>query len=131
MTGSQIINIADGIGTSVPHYQLRVIIWMILIDNWQGSDIIKVTLDGNQTLTQSRNTRQTSEKVCGNNGDFEDYVRFDKTYTHNTSNPYSINITTNNSGSKWGIKEVVVLAKLCHVACTSCFGALVSQCTSC
>ena len=131
ITGSGNTTFFDSAGCSLPHYQLRIIVWIILIDEWQGSDTIKVTLEGNQTKTQTRNSRQSSEKVCGNNGNSEDYVRFDQTYTHNTSNNYTIDIYSSNTNSKWGIREVMVLAKLCHPACLSCFGSLVSQCTSC
>ncbi len=44
------------------------------------------------------------EKTCGTNGDDEDYVRFDQTFTHNTSNPYAIEIKTNGTNQKWGMK---------------------------
>ncbi len=56
---------------------------MILIDNWQGTDIISVTLNSNQTLSVNRNSRQANEKVCGVSGDNEDYLRFDQIYLHN------------------------------------------------
>ncbi len=52
----------------------------------------------------NRNNKVTNQKTCGNNGDDEDYVRFDRTYTHNATAPYSFTITTNNSNSKWGVK---------------------------
>lgn len=77
---------------------------MILIDNWQGSDQIRAKLDGNQTQTMNRNNRLSNERTCGTGNNQEDYLRFDKTYTHNTTNPYNVSITTNNSGLKWGIK---------------------------
>ncbi len=51
-----------------------------------------------------RNDRLSNQKTCGNGDNQEDYLRFDKTYTHNTTNPYNVSITTNNSGLKWGIK---------------------------
>lgn len=92
--------------------------------------MIRGTLDGNQTKSISRNSRQVDEKVCGNDGNQEDYVRYDQTFIHNTSTPFNVSFTTTGS-SKWGIKEVIFLAKLCHWACLSCFGALVSQCTAC
>ncbi len=47
LTGSATITFTDSTGAQVPHYQLRVIFWMILIDNWQGSDQIRARLDGN------------------------------------------------------------------------------------
>lgn len=37
----------------------------------------------------SRNNRLSNQKTCGNTGDWDDYLRFDKTYTHNTTNPYN------------------------------------------
>ena len=47
LTGSSKITFTDSNGPQVPHYQLRVIFWMILIDDWQGSDQIRAKLDGN------------------------------------------------------------------------------------
>ena len=52
----------------------------------------------------NRNNRMTAQKTCGNNGDWDDYLRFDRTYTHNSTIPYNFSITTNNSGSRWGVK---------------------------
>lgn len=69
MTGAQTIIFSNTNGVSLPHYQIRIIFWMILMDNWQGSDMISATLEGNQTKTVSRNSRTSSEKVCGNSGD--------------------------------------------------------------
>ena len=130
-TGNDVVTYTDTSGVSLPHYQLRIIAWVILIDDWQGQDNVKVTLDGTDSQTQSRNSRQTNEKTCGNGGNWEDYVRFDKTYTHNISTPFTIDITTTGSNSRWGVKEVVVIARLCHAACLSCFGGLATQCYSC
>lgn len=39
LTGRDIITYSIA-GTDLPHYQIRVIFWMILIDNWGGSDQI-------------------------------------------------------------------------------------------
>ncbi len=77
---------------------------MILIDNWQGSDQIRVTLNGNQIQTMNRNNRLTNQKVCGNSGDYDDYLRFDRTFNHNLTGSYNVTISTNNTISKWGIK---------------------------
>lgn len=134
MTGSNTVTYSDPNGPQVAFYQMRVVFWMILIDNWQGSDTIKATINSNTSLVQSmsRNNRQTSEKTCGSSGDWDDYLRFDKTYTFNASMmPYTVAITTNNSGSKWGVKELAVLVKTCNVACTACFGSFITQCYSC
>lgn len=131
MSGPAVIQFQDTVGVLLPHYQLRIIFWTILMDNWGGGDLIKATLEGNQTQTSNKNNRTASEKTCGNGGDWDDYVRFDRTYTHNVSTPYTIDITTNSSNSKWGVKELIVLAKLCHPACTACFGSFITQCWAC
>lgn len=61
LTGtSSVIRFSDPNGVQVPHYQLRIIFWTILIDSWQGSDTFTVTLEGNQTQTTTRNSRATS-----------------------------------------------------------------------
>jgi hypothetical protein len=60
LNGSATITFVDSNGPQVPCYQLRVIFWMILIDNWQGSDQIRVTLNGNQIQTMNRNNRLTN-----------------------------------------------------------------------
>lgn len=44
MTGPGINTFSDMNGCQLPHYQFRIIFWMILVDNWQGSDMISVTL---------------------------------------------------------------------------------------
>jgi hypothetical protein len=44
MTGPGVITFSDPAGVQVPHYQLRVIFWTILIDNWGGSESIITTL---------------------------------------------------------------------------------------
>ena len=45
--------------------------------------------------------------------------------------PYTVSISTNNSNSKWGVKELVVIVRVCNIACASCFGGLINQCYSC
>lgn len=37
----------------------------------------------------------------------------------------------NSAKEDWGIKEIIVLAHTCHIACTSCWGTSVSQCWTC
>lgn len=59
LIGSTAIQFTNYNGVTLPHYQLRIIIGIILIDNWQGSDTISVILNNNQIKTQNRNSRQT------------------------------------------------------------------------
>lgn len=43
LTGKDIITYSVA-GTDLPHYQIRVIFWMILIDNWGSSDWISANV---------------------------------------------------------------------------------------
>lgn len=62
LSGSSVLLYTDSTGPQVPFYQIRVIFWVILIDSWQGTDRIKVTLNNNISLVQTmlRSYRQTS-----------------------------------------------------------------------
>ena len=75
--------------TGSSFYQLRLICWIILIDEWKGEDRVIVDFypDGNSSIyeTQSmiRSSRWEAEKLCGNNGNSEDYLHLDETFTYN------------------------------------------------
>lgn len=65
LTGTDKIIFVDSTGPAVPHYQMRIIVWVILIDGWAGSDTVRVTLNSNQTLTMAQSAKTSSETVCG------------------------------------------------------------------
>lgn len=44
LTGSSIVRFTDSAGVQVPHYQIRIIFWTILIDSWGGGDTITAIL---------------------------------------------------------------------------------------
>lgn len=45
LTGtSSVIRFSDVAGVQVPHYQIRIIFWTLLIDSWGGGDTISATL---------------------------------------------------------------------------------------
>jgi hypothetical protein len=43
-SGSNKVIFSDQNGVQVPHYQIRIVYWMVLIDSWQGTDQIFTTL---------------------------------------------------------------------------------------
>lgn len=93
----------------MPHFQIKVIFWMIQIDSWGSNDLINVTLNSmslNYTSSNKRDSiyRVQSSYVCGTSNKTENYWRYEGNFNQNDSSPYEITITTNNSGSKWGIK---------------------------
>lgn len=59
LTGSNKITFSDANGITLPHYQIKILFGMILIDSWQGSDVITATLNGLQPKTTARGNRQT------------------------------------------------------------------------
>ena len=44
------ITFTDSVGINVPHYQLRVTFWTILIDDWKNQDLIHVDVNSGQHL---------------------------------------------------------------------------------
>lgn len=58
LTGTTKITFTDDTGVSDPHYQIRLIFAIILIDNWPSTNIISVTLNGTQLRTRRNNHTQ-------------------------------------------------------------------------
>lgn len=61
------------------------------------------------------------------------YVRFDATYTHSdTTGPISFNMTSIlTTNGTFGIRDVLIIAKLCHSYCQLCTGSTNTTCTAC
>ena len=58
-SGNSPMQFSDFSGAQVPHFQIRVIFWMIQIDSWTSSNAIYVTLNStslNQTVTKSQSS---------------------------------------------------------------------------
>ena len=49
LTGKNVIKYTYATGAQMGHFMLRIVFWMLLIDNWSQSDIISVTLNNNET----------------------------------------------------------------------------------
>ena len=85
-TDSSLLSVELTGGTASPFYQLRFIFWGILMDNWNGDDNISAALYGDSVFAENqtvhRSQRWETEKLCGNNGNYEDLIHFDKTYTY-------------------------------------------------
>lgn len=79
---------------------------------------------------------QYPENICGGTGNATDCVRIrEYTMTHNSSFVF-LNFSALTSESDplvqwWGVKELIVAAKLCHAYCLTCYGANNSNCLSC
>jgi hypothetical protein len=61
MTGPGIITYTDPNGPQVGFYQMRIIFWMITIDDWQNSDTVTVKINSNSSFvkTMREDQRQT------------------------------------------------------------------------
>ena len=51
---SDSIVFTDSVGVDTPHYELRVMFWTILIDNWENKDLIHVDVNSGQTALSQR-----------------------------------------------------------------------------
>lgn len=71
-------------GVLVPFFELRLIFWTVLIDDWKDSDKAVLVLDGGETKTHWRQGRLDTEKNCGG-GDVDDLLIVDRAFTYNTT----------------------------------------------
>lgn len=131
LSDTETFTFTDSLGPQVGHYELRVMMWVIVIENWAGSQKIRTSLDGGTAKSNSVSNSMDNNNNCGGGGK-EYYLITDNNFFHNESTPYTITVSTDgNKGLKWGIQEVIVMARLCNSACTACFGATVDNCTMC
>jgi len=60
------------------------------------------------TVNQSRTSKRvTTDKVCGNIGNFEDYLKINPTFNYNQTNvplTFSISEQSNTKNDPWGVK---------------------------
>ena len=103
-----------------------------MIGYWDGTEEIYLEIDG---------TKYTHEASCGYSmnicsGYQTDCIKIKETVHSHTNPTVTINITSsstevNPAVKYWGIKDLLVVARLCHDECLTCYGALNSQCLTC
>lgn len=64
LTGTAKIKFTDSTGPIVPYYQIRIIVWIILLDGWANTDMITVTFNTTKSLTQLRSNFTSNEALC-------------------------------------------------------------------
>jgi hypothetical protein len=117
-----------------PHFALRVMFAHFLPVAAGGSvdSNIVIGYDGGNTknvpIKTSLAGSNTPTYNCGTASTFiETYV--DYSFTHTATATTNITITT--SGLNFGLREFILIVKLCNGACTSCNGYTTSNCTGC
>ena len=114
------------------HYEVVVRLNMGMIGNWDGSEELYVEVDG---------TRYAHASSCGYSMDIcsgyqTDCIKIKETVHPHTHSTLTLSITSSSTEldpaiKYWGIKDLLVVARLCHDECLTCYGALNSQCLSC
>lgn len=142
---NSVVTITEPGGTSLPHWGLDLFYGMIQIDadgsdSWNNAKIF-TNLNGaspaqNPSYSLNGTNKLASFKTyCGSNNKWENYFQVTNTYTHNATNvdiSFDIKTDNNKPNALYVIKEVVLVAKLCNIACLSCYsGGTNTTCTSC
>lgn len=116
------------------HYQVDLIIWMLLIDTWPSNSYVDVKLvSTGQNILVSQTNTSTNVNYCYG-GANDGFVRFFGSYAHNDIvNTLKFNVTTyiTHSSGLLGIGDIFMIAHLCHPYCKTCTGAASTVCSSC
>lgn len=127
--------------TSLPlnHYALTIRYNVGYIGSWSNTDSLRLTLqDDYQSIIHDYSYHcNKTENICSQVGfNSSDCIRIQEyTMAHNSSflfvNFSSLTSETNPSLQFWGIKELMIVAKLCHDYCFTCYGPDNNNCLSC
>lgn len=131
---NDIINISTKTAVTDPHYEVELLVWMILIDNWPSSSYVDFLLKGS---TQNKSIDQTDSvvntAVCYNaNSDSYVRIRYAQPHTDTMSNvEYKVTVKITSGSGRLGVGDVFLVAKLCHSFCTACTGPTATVCSAC
>jgi len=92
----------------------------------------KLTSTG-QNFSVTQTNSLTSQDYCFSSNQ-DGYVRFDGTYTHSdtTSNiQFLMSSVTTAPSAKFGIRDILLIAKYCHSYCKTCTGPASNVCSAC
>jgi hypothetical protein len=106
------------------HYQLRVMFAYYFLFTTSVSSQLQVYVDGNNN---QQYISRSSNNACGGNSFVVETI--DSSYAHSSS---SVTLyINNNNGYYFGIREFVLITKLCNTNCASCYGYTSSTCYTC
>lgn len=125
-------------GVPFNHYAMIIRFNVALMGFWELSDQLRLTVsDGINNYVFDYSPKSNCFdwlSLCGTNTtDCIGSEQFElKHYTEKiTLNFTSLNPENDTSIQAWGIKELIIAAKMCDPACNICFGPRQDQCTEC
>jgi hypothetical protein len=125
-------------GIPINHYALVVRFNVGFMGSWSSSDGLRLRLeDDEQTIDFDYNYGcSIVENICNEAYPTSDCIRIkEKTLAHNATflalNFSARTTQTDPNLQSWGIKDLLLAAKMCHSACDLCFGPANSDCLSC
>ena len=121
--------------TNIPlnHYELVVRFGVGFMGDWDSHDQILMEIDG-VNYSKSYGGCHQPQPVCLTNGN--DCIRIISHSIRHTSTKAHIKITSSISEVDptyqfWGVKDLLISAKLCDSKCSACFGPSEGECIIC
>lgn len=122
-------------GIPLNHYQIMIRLSVGHIGAWNPTDEMQMTADG---YTYAWNYTGCSSPVflCNQDSAAVDCIKiYEQTISHDRADltlKFSNSLVVANPNKKyWGLKDYVVVAKMCHIKCSTCFGPTEAECISC
>lgn len=120
----------------LPHYLIRIQLFLLTIDNWGTSDAFQIMIDSQKVyeykpFTNTRNLLSTNQ--CGA-ANLENSLFIDLFYPH-TATQFMIKLTSNlqqlSSHASWGVNNITISFEKCDITCMTCSNFLSYSCNSC
>ncbi|KAL4499147.1 hypothetical protein ABPG72_017049 [Tetrahymena utriculariae] len=119
---------------SKPHWSIRIGFKYIMIDNWDKSEFLFVTLDNNNIISTINKGQATDQNnICGNKNREAKGI-YDFNITH-ISSSLTITIKSNLTSKKspfeasFGVRELFILVNYCQDNCLECNEKGCTKCT--
>ena len=140
------VTITSNIGIIVAYYTFTLYFGFLTVDSsgsffssyWDSNTKFTLTFSNSTGLVQTDSydlkgsTRVEYQNFCFRSSRSEYWNRVEQAYTYNVQNEpflFSLSNDEGNASAIWGVKEFVIVYRICHWACTQCFGAGTTQCS--
>ncbi|KAL4454332.1 hypothetical protein ABPG74_012289 [Tetrahymena malaccensis] len=119
-----------------PHWRLRLIAELFLIDNWNAADNVQIIIDNSPTplITIQQTPTNAPNNICGTYSQNDGYVVYNQVIPHSIPSldvqfQYNIAASTLSTTASFGLGEVDVIIDQCPTGCLTCNSA--TACQSC
>ena len=121
--------------TKIPknHYEIIVRFGIGFMGNWNAQEEIIVNVDG-KNFSKAYTTCYMPQGLCHTAG--QDCIKIISHAVPHSSENVSVTISssiteTDDNLQFWGVKDLLIVAKLCNSKCETCFGPNAGDCITC